>query len=134
MGARSLTSLLVILCFPIFSVALQPLLWFKRHQNAAPDHRFKHKAVQLLKYRHAQPDDVAIPGAIGTPLAAITTLIPSPGATPTPVYSQSAVLTSYIPIYTLCPLSSASLRGPPYLNNSDQAPAPTTTSQIRTET
>lgn len=59
--------------------------------------------------------------ATSTPL---TTVFPSPGATPIEVFNQSQIVTSYIPEATWCVgppiglLATATILGPPYLNAS----------------
>ncbi|KAJ8606064.1 hypothetical protein MRB53_041219 [Persea americana] len=91
----------------------------------------KHEAVNI-KQRRQGPNSPAQVPAVSTP-SALTTIYPSPGASPILVTSQSALITTFIPQFTLCELppiegftATASVStiptSPPYLDYSFSTP------------
>ena len=61
---------------------------------------YRHEAFDV-QIRQAGPLDVS---AVATPASVLTVITPSPGASPVEVTSQSQIVTTYIPQFTLCDL------------------------------
>lgn len=61
---------------------------------------YRHEAFDL-QVRQAEPTDVSV---IAAPAGVLTVITPSPGASPVQVTSQSQIVTTYIPQFTLCDL------------------------------
>jgi hypothetical protein len=61
---------------------------------------YRHEAFDV-QVRQAEPTDVS---ALATPASVLTVITPSPGASLVEVTSQSQIVTSYIPQFTLCDL------------------------------
>lgn len=75
-------------------------------EQVSARHAFKHEAAQLAR-RQAERPYWSPPAAqvSSTQIGEILTFItPSPGATPVAISSQSQLVTSYVPQYTLCEL------------------------------
>jgi len=114
---------------------------------------FKHEAVEV-KRRQAGPPIVASPATVSARRSSsasdgvLTVITPSPGASPVSVTSQSQIVTTYVPQFTLCelppieffsvtPVPSATFSTAPYRNYSVSIPPGTgtcTTIYSQTET
>lgn len=62
---------------------------------------YRHEAFDV-QIRQAEPLDVS--AAVATPASVLTVITPSSGASPVEVTSQSQIVTTYIPQFTLCDL------------------------------
>lgn len=91
-----------------------------------------HEAIAVKERRQAPDAPAAVP-AIVTPAPVLTTVYPSPGASPLTITSQSQLITSFVPQFTLCelppvaffpitPVPSATHTTAPYLNYSASIP------------
>lgn len=69
---------------------------------------FKHEAIEKLRRQQSQPVAGGPPGAVASATATtqqiLTYVTPSPGASPVAVTSQSQIVASYVPQFTLCEL------------------------------
>ena len=63
-----------------------------------------HVSLAAVARRGDEVSTVVRPGAGTYTVTALTFFTPSPGAEPVPITSQSQVVTSYIPLMTICPL------------------------------
>ncbi|KAI7014037.1 hypothetical protein KC355_g4822 [Hortaea werneckii] len=70
------------------------------------NHPFKHVAVDAeVRRRQAMMTPASVPATITPAIPGVIAVItPSPGASPVTVSSQSQIVTSYVPQYTLCEL------------------------------
>lgn len=65
---------------------------------------FLHVTFAAIARRGDEISTVLRAGASTSTVTALTFITPSPGADPIPITSQSQVVTSYIPVMTICPL------------------------------
>ena len=65
---------------------------------------FLHLTFAAIARRGDELSTVLRAGASTSTVTALTFITPSPGADPIPITSQSQVVTSYIPVMTVCPL------------------------------
>ena len=63
-----------------------------------------HVSLAAVARRGDEVSTIVRPGAGTYTVTALTFFTPSPGAEPVPITSQSQVVTSYIPLMTICPL------------------------------
>jgi hypothetical protein len=90
-SATTTISLLRSLCALLISVVLV---------QARRVAGYRHEAFDV-QFRQAEPMDVS---SMATPAGVLTVITPSPGASPVEVTSQSQIVTTYIPKFTLCDL------------------------------
>ncbi|KAH7119843.1 hypothetical protein B0J11DRAFT_71404 [Dendryphion nanum] len=118
------------LCALVFIILCKTQSCLARKENG-----FRHEVIDSLNHRNVlkslkrmesnttkiTTEQCFFPA---TKAAPITTIFPSPGATPVEVFTQSQVVTSYIPEVTWCigpPIAlvpTSTISGPPYSNSS----------------
>ena len=74
-----------------------------RHAPPHKVHQYKHEAVKVGK-RQTTPSISTPPGVQASTTAVLTYITPSPSASPVAVTSQSQIVTSFVPQFTLCEL------------------------------
>lgn len=97
----SITLVCIMILLRSFARAVLPVSVFLCEANAAL-HPFRHEAIEVRRRQASSSDDALTQSS--TAGSVLTFVTPSPGAAAVPVTKQSQLVSSNVPVFTLCAL------------------------------